>query len=147
MLYAEHVAKQNRAEKDLNLTDALLMGFAQSLALTPGISRSGATISVGLMRGLDRVSATRLSFLLGIPALIGAGLYELPDAVKGGTDGSATVGWVPTLVATAVSFAVAYIAVAWLLRFVAGHKISWFVWYRWIVGIALIIALSTGALT
>jgi undecaprenyl-diphosphatase len=146
MLLAEAVAKQDRGEEDLNLLDVLLIGFGQCLALIPGVSRSGATISIGLMRGLDRVSATRLSFLLGIPALIGAGAYELPDALHGGTNGTVAVGWLPTLVATFVSFVVAYAAVAWLLRFVAGHKITWFVWYRWTVAAVLIIALSTGAL-
>lgn len=147
MLVAEAVAKQNRGDKDLNLLDVVLIGFAQSLALVPGVSRSGATISVGLMRGLDRVAATRLSFLLGIPALIGAGAYELPDALKGGSGGGqVTVGWLPTLVATVVSFVVAYISVAWLLRFVSGHKITWFVWYRWLIGAALIVALSAGYL-
>ena len=141
MLVAEAVAKQDRGERDLNLTDALVIGFAQCLALIPGVSRSGATISVGLMRGLDRVTATRLAFLLGIPALIGAGVYELPSAVKEGG-----VGWVPTLVGTLVSFVVAYASVAWLLRYVAGHTIRVFVWYRWAVAAALIVALSTGAL-
>jgi undecaprenyl-diphosphatase len=146
MLLAEAVAKQDRGERDLNLSDSLLIGFGQCLALIPGVSRSGATISIGLMRGLDRVSATRLSFLLGIPALIGAGGFELPDALRGGTGGGVTVGWLPTLVATVVSFIVAYASVAWLLKFVAGHKITWFVWYRWTVAAVLIIALSTGAL-
>jgi len=148
MLIAEAVAKQNRGEKELNLIDVLLIGFAQCLALIPGVSRSGATISVGLMRGLDRVAATRLSFLLGIPALIGAGAYELPTALKGGSAGGrVVVGAVPTVVATVVSFVVAYAAVAWLLKFVSGHKITSFVWYRWLVGVALIIALSAGYLT
>ena len=81
MLLAEAVAKQDRGEMDLNLPDALLIGFGQCLALIPGVSRSGATISIGLMRGLTGSSATRLSFLLGIPALIGAGGFELPDAL------------------------------------------------------------------
>ncbi len=151
MLVAEAVAKQNRAEKELNLLDVLLIGFAQSLALVPGVSRSGATISVGLMRGLDRVAATRLSFLLGIPALIGAGVFELPSALK--TQAPTVdhpdpvhVGLAPTLVATVVAFVVAYVSVAWLLKFVSGHKITTFVWYRWAVGVALIVALSAGAL-
>jgi undecaprenyl-diphosphatase len=142
MLLAEAVAKQDRGERDLNLTDALLIGFAQCLALFPGVSRSGATISVGLMRGLDRVTATRLAFLLGIPALVGAGVYQLPEALQTGG-----VGWLPTLVGTVVSFVVAYASVAWLLRYVAGHTIRVFVWYRWALGAAIIIALSTGALT
>ena len=92
----------------------MLIGFAQCLALIPGVSRSGATISVGLMRGLDRVTATRLAFLLGIPALIGAGVYELPSALPEGG-----VGWGPTLVGTVVSFVVAYASVAWLLKYVS----------------------------
>jgi len=138
MLYAEKVAKQNRPESELNLKDVLLIGTAQSLALIPGVSRSGATISVGLMRGLTRVTATRLSFLLGIPALIGAGIYELPSALGEG------VGWAPLLVGTVVSFVVAYAAVAWLMKFVSGHKITVFVWYRWALGAVLIVALAAG---
>ena len=142
MLFAEAIAKQDRGERDLTLTDSLLIGFAQCLALIPGVSRSGATISVGLMRGLDRVTATRLAFLLGIPALLGAGVYELPSALKQGG-----VGWLPTVVGTVVSFVVAYASVAWLLRYVAGHTIAIFVWYRWALAAAIIIALGTGALT
>ena len=141
MLLAEAVAKQDRGERDLTLTDSLLIGFAQCLALIPGVSRSGATISVGLMRGLDRVTATKLAFLLGIPALLGAGAYELPSALRGG------VGWLPTLIGTLVSFVVAYASVAWLLKYVARHTIDIFVWYRWALGAAIIVALSTGALT
>ncbi len=145
MLLAEAVAKQDRGERELTLADSLIIGFAQCLALIPGVSRSGATISVGLMRGLDRVTATRLAFLLGIPALLGAGVYELPTALKtgGGTGG---VGWLPTLIGTIVSFVVAYASVAWLLRYVAGHTIKIFVWYRWALAAAIIVALSTGAL-
>jgi undecaprenyl-diphosphatase len=139
MLYAEYVARLDRHEKDLNLTDALLIGFAQCLALLPGVSRSGATISVGLMRGLDRVTATRLSFLLGIPALVGAGAYELPSALQEGG-----VGWGPLLIGTVVSFVVAYASVAWLLKYVARHSIRIFVWYRWVLGALLIVALSAG---
>lgn len=141
MVIAEKLARQDRGEKDLNLTDVLVIGFTQCLALIPGVSRSGATISAGLIRGLDRVTATRLSFLLGIPALLGAGALELPDALKGG------VGAVPTLVGTVVAFLVAYASVAWLLRFVSGHKITSFVWYRWLAGAVLIVLLATGAVT
>ncbi len=141
MLVAEAVAKQDRPESELNLTDVLLIGFAQSLALIPGVSRSGATISVGLMRGLDRVAATRLAFFLGIPALVGAGIYELPSALGDG------VGWAPTLVGTVVSFVVAYASVAWLMKFVSRHKITVFVWYRWALGAVLIVALAAGWLS
>jgi len=141
MLLAEWMARQDRGERDLNLLDVLLIGFGQCLALIPGVSRSGATISIGLMRGLDRVTATRLAFLLGIPALIGAGVYELPSALAEGG-----VGWGPTLVGTVVSFVVAYATVAWLLKYVARHSIAVFVWYRWALGAALIVALTTGAM-
>ena len=130
-----------RGERHLRLSDAITIGLAQCLALIPGVSRSGATISTGLFLGLDRVAATRLSFLMGIPALLGAGLYELKDAVNGG------IGWGPTALATVVSFVVAYASVAWLLKFVGGHRITLFVWYRWAAGAALIIALATGAMT
>lgn len=138
MLYAERIARQDRSERDVTVTDAVVIGSAQALALIPGVSRSGATISVGLMRGLDRVSATRLSFFLGIPALVGAGVYELPSALGSG------VGALPTLTGTVVSFLVAYAVVAWLMRYVSKHPITVFVWYRWALGAVLVVALSAG---
>jgi undecaprenyl-diphosphatase len=142
MVLAERVSTRERPEQSLTWVDALIIGVAQCIALIPGVSRSGATISAGLFRNLDRVAATRLSFLLGIPALVGAGIYELPDAVKGGG-----IGWAPTLIATVVSFVVAYASVAWLLKFVARHGLLSFVWYRVALGVVLIILLSTGVLT
>ena len=142
MLIAEAVAKQDRHEKDLNLKDALIIGGTQALALIPGISRSGATISAGLILGLDRVTAARYGFLLGIPALAGAAVLEVPDAISTGG-----VGLWLTLVGTAVSFVVAYLTVAWMLAFVARHTIRVFVWYRWGLAAVLIIALTTGFVT
>ncbi|MGB8652801.1 MAG: undecaprenyl-diphosphate phosphatase [Mycobacteriales bacterium] len=138
LVVAERLATQRREERSLTLLDGALIGVAQCLALVPGVSRSGATISAGLLRGLDRVSATRLSFLLGIPALLAAGAYELKDAT---TSGPGAPGTVSTLVATAVSFAVAYGAIAFLLRFVASHRISAFVPYRLALGAAVLIGL------
>jgi undecaprenyl-diphosphatase len=138
MIFAERIGKQNRAESELNLKDSLFIGGLQVFSLVPGVSRSGATISAGLIRGLDRVAATRIAFLLGIPALLGAGVFELPDALSSG------VGWAPTLLGTVVSFVVAYGTIAWLLRLVAHHSIVGFVWYRWAVGLALILALAFG---
>ncbi len=120
--------------------DSIAVGLIQCLALVPGVSRSGATISGGLLRGLDRVTATRLSFFLSIPALTAAGLCELKDAV----DGDIGVG--PTAVGTLVSFVVAYAAIAWLLKFVAGHSITWFVPYRILLGVALLGLLATGVI-
>ncbi len=141
MWFAERVGRQNRGERDLNLKDAVVVGLIQIVSLVPGVSRSGATISGGLLRGLDRVSATKLSFFLSIPALLAAGLFELKDALGG------DIGVGQTLVGTGVSFVVAYAAIAWLLRFVAGHSIAWFVPYRVALGVLLLALLSTGAIT
>jgi len=142
MVVAERRGRQTRHEKDLNLKDAVLVGLIQCVALVPGVSRSGATISGGLLRGLDRVTATRLSFFLSIPALLAAGIFELKDAL-----GSGGVGLGPTLVGTVVSFVVAYASIAWLLRFVAGNSIAKFVPYRVVLGVLVIIALLTGVLS
>ncbi len=141
MVYAERVGKQNRGERDLTMADSIFVGLLQCVALVPGVSRSGATISAGLVRGLDRVTATRLSFFLSIPALLAAGLYELKDVI--GSD----IGIGPTLVGTAVSFVVAYAAVAWLLKFVGGHSIAWFVPYRLVLGFGLLALLATNVIT
>jgi undecaprenyl-diphosphatase len=141
MVFAESRATQSRKEPQTTLMDVLVIGFVQCIALVPGVSRSGATISAGLFRGLDRVAATRLSFFLSVPALVGAGLYELKDAVKESVPvGSLVVG-------TAVSFVVAYVSIAWLLRFVAGHPISYFVPYRLAVGAVLLVLLATSTIS
>ena len=141
MVYAERRGAQRRGEKDLTLTDALVVGAVQCIALVPGVSRSGATISGGLLVGLDRVTATRLSFFLSIPALVAAGAFELKDAVGG------DIGVGQTIVGTVVSFVVAYASIAWLLRFVAGHSIAKFVPYRVVLGLLVIIALAAGWLS
>jgi undecaprenyl-diphosphatase len=142
MIYAESAGRQTRGEGKITLKDAVIIGAVQCLALIPGVSRSGATISAGLLRDLDRVTATRFSFFLGIPALSAAGLFELKDALAGNTVG------VPALVVgTLVSFAVAYVSIAWLLRFVVRHSIVTFVWYRVGLGVLLIAALAAGALS
>jgi undecaprenyl-diphosphatase len=141
MYAAERVARQDRGEKQLNLTDAIVVGVVQCVSLVPGVSRSGATISAGLFRGLDRVTATRLSFFLSIPALLAAGLFELKDALGG----SISVG--ETVVGTVVAFVVAYGTVAWLLRFVAHHPITWFIPYRVALGVILLVLLATSVMS
>jgi undecaprenyl-diphosphatase len=140
MVAAERMGRQDRHEHDLTLKDAVIIGLVQCVSLIPGVSRSGATISAGLFTGLDRVTATRMSFFLSIPALLAAGLYELPSALGG------NISLATTLVATVVSFVVAYAAVAWLLQFVAHHPITWFVGYRVAVGVVLIALLATGTI-
>ena len=141
MWLAERVATQTRPERDLGMRDAISIGLAQAVALIPGISRSGATISVGLFRGLDRVTATRLSFFMSIPALFAAGLYELKDAFSG------DIGAGQAIVGIVVAFVVAYASIAWSLRFVANHSIAWFVPYRLGLGVLLLVLLSSGVLS
>ncbi|MGH3803338.1 MAG: undecaprenyl-diphosphate phosphatase [Pseudonocardiaceae bacterium] len=144
MIFAERVGPQQRGEKDLTLKDVLFVGLMQCIALVPGVSRSGATISAGLLRDLDRVTATRLSFFLSIPALSAAGLFqavEEADAISSG------VGWVPTAVGIAVSFVVAYASVAWLLKFVSHHSIGKFSWYRVPLGLLIGGLLITGVMS
>jgi undecaprenyl-diphosphatase len=143
MVFAEYRATQKRSEGDLTFKDAAIIGAAQSLALIPGVSRSGATISAGLLLGIDRVTATRLSFFLGIPALTAAGVLE---AVSQAAQISATVGWMPTLVGIVVSFIVGYASIAWLLKFVANHSLVSFVWYRMAAGVIIIGLLAAGAI-
>ena len=140
MVLAERRATQKRGEVETTLTDALVIGVTQCAALVPGVSRSGATISAGLLRGLDRLTATRLSFFLSIPALTAAGVFQLPSALGGG------VGLAPTLVGTAVSFVVAYASIACLLCFVVAHSIALFVWYRVALGVLLAALLAAGVL-
>ncbi|MFF4509362.1 undecaprenyl-diphosphate phosphatase [Streptomyces sp. NPDC001401] len=142
MWAADQMGRHKRGEDDTTFKDAMLVGGSQILALLfPGFSRSGATMSTALILDLDRVAATRLSFFLGIPALTGAGLYELKDALGTG------VGAVPLAVGTIVSFVVAYASIAWLLKFVAKHSFNAFVVYRLLVGVLLLGLLSMGALS
>jgi len=144
MFVAERVGKRNRPEESTTLKDALVIGVMQCVALIPGVSRSGATISAGLFRNLDRVAATRLSFFLAIPALTAAGAYE---GLSAASDISASVGWLPTIFATIVSFVVAYATIAWLLRLVARHSIAVFIGYRVALGLVIAALLVTGVVT
>ncbi len=137
MYVAEGRSRQKYGEADLTLKASLIIGLVQCAALVPGVSRSGATISAGLLQDYNRVAATRLSFFLAIPALTGASLYELKDV------NTSVVGWGPLLLGMVVSFLVAYAAIAWLLRYVAHHPITIFVWYR--LGAAVLLALLLAA--
>ncbi len=135
MVLAERRATQSRGEADVTIRDGVLIGLAQCIALVPGVSRSGATISAGLLLGIDRVAATRLSFFLSIPALMAAGLTELPSALDGVEPGPVAVG-------TIVSFLVGYASIAWLLRLVASRSIVFFVPYRVALGVAVLAVLA-----
>jgi undecaprenyl-diphosphatase len=140
MWWAERHPTEKRDEEDLTLRDVLIIGVMQCFALVPGVSRSGATISAGLLLGAKRVAATRLSFFLAIPVLTGAGIKELGDV------DTAVIGWGQMGVGLLVSFVVAYASIAWLLRLVAGHPITVFVPYRIAAGIAVIILVVSGSI-
>jgi undecaprenyl-diphosphatase len=140
---ADRVSANDRQIRQITLRDAILMGVAQACALLPGVSRSGATITMGRFLGYEREAATRYAFLLAIPAVIGAGLFELREIPHGDN----AYGWGPTIVATVVSFLVGYAAIAWLLRYVSTHSYLPFVVYRVVLGSATLLLLATGVLT
>ena len=141
MWLADTRTTQKRGEKDTKWHDTLLIGLAQCLALIPGVSRSGATISVGLFRGFDRVTATRLAFFLGIPALLAAGVFQAATQYEHISNG---VGWGATIIATIFSFIAGYAAVAWLIGFISKHSYKGFVVYRVCLGLLIMILLTTG---
>jgi undecaprenyl-diphosphatase len=140
---ADRVSSGERDLKHVGMKHAVLLGLAQAAALVPGVSRSGATISMGLFLGLTREAATRFAFLLAIPAVIGAGLFELKDVPNGQND----YGWGATVVATLVSFVVGYAAIAWLLRYVSTRSYLPFVVYRVGLGLLTLGLLWAGVLT
>ena len=125
----------------LNLPDAVMYGLAQTLALVPGVSRSGATISLGLLRGYTREAATRYAFLLAIPAVVASGLFQLADV-----SASAEPGMAKTIAATVVAFFVGYAVIGWLLRYVRTRSYWPFVWYRVALGTLVLVLLAIGTL-
>jgi undecaprenyl-diphosphatase len=143
MWFADRAATQIRHEDDVTWKDTLIIGVVQCLALIPGVSRSGATMSAGLLRDLDRVAVTKLSFFLSIPALLGATVLQSVteyDNISGG------VGWANTIIATVVSFVVGYLAVSWMLKFIAKHSYSLFIGYRLVLGSLLMVLLATSVI-
>ena len=143
---AEWLGRQARHADQLNWRDAVVVGVAQTLALVPGVSRSGATISAGLFLGLDRELAARFGFLLAIPAVLASGLFSLPDAFHPVLEGMSATG-PQLLVATVIAFVVGLAAVAWLLRFLVRHSMYWFVGYRVAAGATVLILLATGVVS
>jgi undecaprenyl-diphosphatase len=139
---AERVGSRAREEEDLNTTDAIVVGIAQVVALVPGASRSGVTITAGLFRGLDRAAAARFSFLLSIPAVVLSALWE---ARKIGGTGAPGVGI--TGVALIIAFVVGLASIAWLMRYLGNHSTYIFIGYRVALGVLLIGLLSSGALS
>ena len=142
MLLAEHVGTRTRELTSMDGRDGIYIGFAQALALIPGVSRSGATISAGLLRGFDRTAAARYSFLLSVPAVVLSGLFELREIGHGD---SASAG--ATIIATLAAFVSGYAAIAWLLRYLANHSLRIFVAYRIPLGILVIALAASGAIS
>lgn len=143
-ILAEKVGRHERSFDRLTMKDAIIMGLAQCLALIPGVSRSGGTISAGLFLNLDREVATRFSFLLAIPAVLASGLFSLPDAFS--PEAGQAASGMQLLVGTAIAFVVGYATIAWLLRFVSHHSFSWFALWRIPVGLLVMGLLATGVL-
>jgi undecaprenyl-diphosphatase len=140
---AERLGRQSRRVDQLTWRDAVVVGLAQTLALVPGVSRSGATISAGLFLGLERELAARFGFLLAIPAVFASGLFSLPDAFHPVVQGMSATG-PQLLVATVIALVVGLGAVAWLLRFLVRHSMYWFVGYRVLVGVGVLVLLACG---
>ena len=140
---AEYYGRQTRHVEQLTWRDSVTVGLAQCLALVPGVSRSGATISAGLFLGLDRELAARFGFLLAIPAVFASGLFSLPDAFHPVGEGMSASG-PQLLVATLIAFVVGFAAVSWFLRFLVRHSMYWFVAYRVVLGTVVLILLGAG---
>ena len=143
-ILAERTGKKTRGFEQLTMKDAIVMGLWQCLALIPGVSRSGGTISGGLFLNLDREVATRFSFLLAIPAVLASGLFSLPDAFAPQA-GQAATG-LQLFVGSAIGFVVGYISIAWLLKFVANHSFAWFAAYRIPLGLIVMVLLGAGVM-
>ncbi|MDT0468206.1 undecaprenyl-diphosphate phosphatase [Streptomyces gibsoniae] len=136
------VPKQRKALTDLNVKDGLVFGVCQAMALIPGVSRSGATISGGLFLGYRREAAARYSFLLAVPAVLASGAFELKDAAEAGQ-----VSWGPTLFATVIAFGSGYAVIAWFMKFISSKSFMPFVWYRVALGVLIIALVGAGVLS
>src|SRR4051794_37679667 len=146
VLYAaDRIGRKKLELADLNTRDGVLYGLAQALALIPGVSRSGGTITMGLFLGYTRAAAARYSFLLAIPAVLGSGFYEAYGAVKGDSQGP-PIEWGPTILATAIAFAVGLSVIAWLLRYLNRGSFTPFVVYRVLLGLLVLGLVGAGVL-
>lgn len=138
---AEYVGTQKRNFEDLTVKDGILIGFAQALAIIPGVSRSGSTMTASLFNNIDRASAARFSFLLGIPAITAAGLVGLKDLID---TGGGDAGFLPLIAGLISSTVFSYLAIAWLLEFLKRRSTWVFVWYRLGFGVFILAALALG---
>jgi len=144
LLVAEKVSTRSRSMEQIQARDGLAVGLAQALALVPGVSRSGATITAGLFLGLDRPTAARFSFLLSVPAVVLSGLFELGSILSGEEGEHVSTG--NLILATLLAFVTGYAAIAWLLRFLSTHSTIVFVVYRVALGVLVLVLVSSGAI-
>ncbi len=151
---ADRIAPQRKELKDLTIRDGLIYGGAQALALIPGVSRSGGTITAGLLMGYTRQAAARYAFLLAIPAVFASGLYkaaqEVPPLLSADGRAAALAAGEPSLlailIATVVSFAVGYVVIVWFMRLIENRSYLPFVLYRVGAGVVLLLLLGTGVI-
>lgn len=143
---ADRFGRQRKPLEQLTVRDGILYGFAQALALIPGVSRSGGTITMGLALGYAREAAARYAFLLAVPAVFASGFYKLFKSV-GDPTAAGPYGMGETLLATLIAFAVGYAVIAWLMRFITQNSFMPFVWYRIALGLGLYVMLGTGLIS
>ena len=142
---ADYMGKQERHLEDLTVKHAVGFGFAQALALVPGVSRSGGTITAGLLMGYTRAAAARYAFLLAIPAVFASGLYKLASEIVDPSPQPYSMA--QTALATIVAFVIGYVIIGWFMHYISNRSYSLFVWYRIILGIVLFILLGTGVIS
>jgi undecaprenyl-diphosphatase len=146
LYWADRVGSKKREVEDLTIGHGIAFGLAQAMALIPGVSRSGGTITMGLFLGYSRTAAARYSFLLAIPAVLGSGAYEAYRALTGDVAGRG-IDWGPTIVATVLAFAVGLSVIAWLLRYLTRGSFTPFVVYRVVLGLLVLALVGTGVLS
>jgi undecaprenyl-diphosphatase len=145
LYWADRVGSKKRELGDLTVGHGITFGLAQAMALIPGVSRSGGTITAGLFLGYSRAAAARYSFLLAVPAVLGSGFFQAYEALTGDVAGE-TVSWGPTIVATVIAFAVGLTVIAWLLRYLNRGSFTPFVVYRVVLGLLVLVLVGTGVL-
>lgn len=147
LAFAEYWGRQTRTLENFRLKDGVVMGLAQAMALIPGVSRSGGTLTAGLLLNLTRETAARYSFLLAIPAVVMSGIFSIGDVFEPAAPGTSVPTVAQMIVATVIAFGVGYAAIAWLLRYVAHHTLYVFVLYRVALGTLVLALLMTGTIS
>ena len=145
LYWADRVGRKKRELDQLTVGHGIAFGFAQAMALVPGVSRSGGTITMGLFLGYSRAAAARYSFLLAVPAVLASGFFQVYEALTGGVAGE-SVAWGPTIVATVLAFGVGLVVIAWLLRYLDRGSFTPFVVYRVVLGLLILALVGAGVL-